>query len=129
MLVNELMAAARQVRMHYDPGKRGHKEGIGFVLRYLYQQREPVSPGQIAEKMQTSLPRVTAVLNNMEEKNLIYREHSATDRRRVCVCLTEEGRRALEENREQKRRMAESFVERVGEEDAETFLRILKGSL
>jgi long-chain acyl-CoA synthetase len=49
----------------------------------------------LAAKLAVSRPSVTAVVEGLVERGLVDRRHSAEDRRRVSVDLTESGRRML----------------------------------
>ncbi len=51
----------------------------------------------LARKLEVSAPSVTAVVDGLVNRGLIERSHSALDRRRVSLNLTDEGRRVLTE--------------------------------
>jgi DNA-binding MarR family transcriptional regulator len=56
----------------------------------------PLSPGSLASRIYLSQATVTGILDRLEARRLIQRERSSPDRRRVCVSLTESGRRLAE---------------------------------
>ncbi|MCF8062801.1 MAG: MarR family winged helix-turn-helix transcriptional regulator [Deltaproteobacteria bacterium] len=57
----------------------------------------PSTPGNLASKVYLSQATVTGILDRLEARNLIKRERSSPDRRRVTVSLTDSGQRLTEE--------------------------------
>ncbi len=66
------------------------------VLQIVARLGHP-SAGGIAEAARLSQATVTALLDRLEEKELLIRRRATDDRRRVSVELTEAGRAALAE--------------------------------
>ena len=60
------------------------------VLEALYHLG-PLSQGELVEKILKSNANLTTVVDSLENKALVRRERSATDRRRVTVHLTSSG--------------------------------------
>ena len=96
------------------------------VIRLLGDREEPLAAGEISTRLKMTTSRIAAVLNSLEKKRLLIREADPSDRRRVLVSLTKEGRAFCKKKREEGRIRAMRFLERLGEEDAETFVRLLK---
>ncbi len=118
---NHLKVQRRKAATHQ---KAGH--GAGFVLSYLYNQTENVIPSEIGKQMNVSTPRVTAILNKLEAKNLIVRTISPEDRRNVFITLSEQGRQIVEEKKAQQEKNIQTLVERLKSDDVEAFIRVLK---
>lgn len=55
-----------------------------------------LTPGQLARTVSLSPPTVTGILDRLERRALIRRERTARDKRQVNVCLTDTGRRLLD---------------------------------
>jgi DNA-binding MarR family transcriptional regulator len=55
----------------------------------------PLSPSDLAERMEVSLPTISKTVSVMERRGWIQRAADETDRRRVLLQLTEEGRAAI----------------------------------
>ena len=51
----------------------------------------PVTPSDIARQVHLSDSTIVGILDRLESKNLVRRERSTTDRRRVYVSITEQG--------------------------------------
>ena len=50
-----------------------------------------VTVAMVAEAVQLSAPTVSRILDKLEKGNYVTRQRNAKDRRRVCVSLTEDG--------------------------------------
>jgi DNA-binding MarR family transcriptional regulator len=99
-------------------------QGEGFVLRYIALSDGCVFSGEIGHAMCVSTARVAAALNSLEEKGLITRQIDASDRRKILVSVTSEGK--LVANR--LFRAAVAVIEKrfalLGEHDAMEYVRI-----
>lgn len=59
-------------------------------------QDAPVTVVQVAEAVQLSTPTVSRILDRLEKSKFIVRERSTSDRRKVCLTLTEDGSSGIE---------------------------------
>ena len=107
-----------------DADKLSHGELC--VLYFLAKRGGQSLPGELSTASGVSSARTAAVLNGLEKKGEIIRLPDENDRRRVQVKLTECGRRRLEEEKAGVTRRLEEVLHELGEEDAETFLRLLR---
>ena len=55
----------------------------------------PVSPSELAEHMQVSMPTISKTLGVLERRGLVERSTDETDRRRVQLTMTDEGRATM----------------------------------
>lgn len=99
--------------------------GEGFVLQYVIFRGEPVQPNEITGFMNISSARTAAALNNLERKGLLTRRIDSGDRRRIQVELTDEGKKIAEAQRNDMLDHMTRLVERLGEQDATEFVRIM----
>ena len=95
------------------------------VLSYLYQQEEPVQPGELCQILDASSARVAAVLKRLEGKGQIQRQMDTDDRRKILVCITPAGHRLVEARRGEMHNYLAEIIDRLGEDDAREGLRIL----
>ena len=95
------------------------------VLSYLYQQDEPVQPGELCQILDASSARVAAVLKRLESKGQIERRMDTDDRRKILVCITPAGHRLVEARRGEMHNYIAGIIDRLGEDDAREGLRIL----
>ena len=61
------------------------------VLRYLVYVEDNVSAGVLTEQLHVVPGRMTDILKSLESKGLIKRYRSQEDKRKVKVCITDEG--------------------------------------
>lgn len=66
-----------------------------MVVLQLIGRDGELTAGALAEAARLSQATVTALLDRLEDKELILRRRSPQDRRRVVVALTDAGRRTL----------------------------------
>ncbi|MCD8021951.1 MAG: MarR family transcriptional regulator [Lachnospiraceae bacterium] len=121
----DAMQSIRASRHHKkQAGEAG--SGRGKVLNYLYGHDGAASPGDLRDYMGVTTPRVTTVLNELENEGLIIREMADHDRRRICVKLTENGKASVDMPRKERREEIRLLIRRLGREDSEALLRICR---
>lgn len=126
-LVTELAEALNNRKSHKSQNeKRGAGHGKVFVLFYLSRHGGRALPGELCQEMGITTPRVTAILNALEQEGLITRSIVADDRRKICVSITEQGTNWLKEKQKQQDARVRQLIETIGIEDAKVLLRILK---
>jgi MarR family transcriptional regulator, organic hydroperoxide resistance regulator len=95
-----LMGAERRLR-----GRDQHRkndDGLTIAqVRALFalDKSDAATAGEIAETARLSPASVTAMLDELERDGIVTRVRSDTDRRRVLVTLTEEGKAVLKKRR------------------------------
>jgi DNA-binding MarR family transcriptional regulator len=95
-----LMGAERRLR-----GRDQHRktdDGLTIAqVRALFalDKSEAATAGEIAETARLSPASVTAMLDDLERDGIVTRVRSDSDRRRVLVTLTDEGRAVLKKRR------------------------------
>lgn len=120
----ESMKAFRKARMHKNINDSLH--GEAFILQCIYQQGGEILPGEISNEMEVSSARVAAALNSLEKKKLITRNIDVNDRRRILVALTPAGIEFAEQYRQTILRDTAGMLEKLGEHDAQEYVRINK---
>ena len=98
--------------------------GESFILHYLGFNGGTVLPNEISSAMSISTARVAAVLNKLEGKGLIIREIDKSDRRKILVTLTDEGRAVSEEKKKKVLSETERLLRLLGDKDATELVRI-----
>ena len=97
-----------------------------FLLTYLYKNGGSAWPSTMSKALQTSTARITVALNNLEHKGWIAREFDENDGRRKIVHLTPEGTEYIAGHINIARKNVILLLEKLGEEDAAEYLRIVK---
>lgn len=99
--------------------------GIGYVLKLLYAAENGcLTAGEISEAMGVSTARVAVLLKKTEKKGLIVRGSDSSDARVTVVRLSEEGKRAASEMKENMLRNISRVVDRVGLEKLRQFIAL-----
>ena len=112
----------------YAPSRKvSHSmRGEAFLLLYLWKKQDSATAGELGSAMKISSARVAAALNNLERKGQIVRRTDAKDRRKTLVELTAEGERQAREWQQMPLHMITQLMERLGEEDAQQMVYLLK---
>ncbi|MDR0293800.1 MAG: MarR family transcriptional regulator [Oscillospiraceae bacterium] len=116
------MQSLRKVEPHKHINEALH--GEMFVLLYIAFRGGDVLPGEISHEMEVSSARVAAALNGLEGKGLITRRTDSSDRRKVLVGVTEEGRDFAEKQYRAMLEKAAELLSMLGERDAVEYVRI-----
>ena len=98
--------------------------GEGFVLSYIALQGGDVLPGEIGHKMGVSTARVAMALNSLEKKGLITRKIDVSDRRKILVGITLEGKLLAEKNYAAALDGVSKALSLLGAYDAREYVRI-----
>ena len=67
------------------------------LLRLLRAAREPVPTLALAERLVSRAPDITRMIDKLQERNLLARMRSETDRRTVLVAISDTGRTLLDQ--------------------------------
>ncbi|GAK31641.1 predicted transcriptional regulator [Weissella oryzae SG25] len=104
-----------------------YAHGEQMILTYLYKHaNEAVVPSDLAAHARLSSARIATVLNGLEERNMIKREISKTDRRKILVTLTPLGQVEVKKAIEVALSRAAHIFEQMGPEKAAAFVEGLE---
>lgn len=79
---------------------------------------------EVATLLAVKPPAASAVVDGLERQGYLDRTVSVDDRRVTLVCITDEGRRALEHTESTRRRHMRHFVSLLAPDDIATMIRI-----
>lgn len=110
----ELLVAIRRVIRAIDLRSKKLSKDVGITgPQLLVLQELKADPGitakRVSDLVNLSQATVTSILDRLENKNLINRVRSESDRRRIALYLTETGEQTLNDA---PRSMEDSFIER-----------------
>ena len=80
---------------------------------------------EIIQRLNTTQPAVTQLVNRLEAKGLVKRESDPNDKRTVLVRTTPQGTRLFKKEYEASLNMADAIIERMGDERADEFIALL----
>lgn len=112
-------------RVHWPQELQENLKGEGCLLSYLESHHGESTPSDLCTALGVSAPRTAAMLRTLEQKGLLQRHADGSDKRRVVVTMTENGRRAAESRRQNLSERVRYALEQLGERDAREFIRIL----
>jgi DNA-binding MarR family transcriptional regulator len=121
-----LMGAERRLRGRDQ--HRKNEDGLTIAqVRALFalDKDEAATAGEIAEKAQLSPASVSAMLDDLERDGIVTRVRSDTDRRRVLVLLSDEGRAVLKKRRRLWLKRWDTALADVPERDLEAAADVL----
>ena len=99
-------------------------QGEHFVLHLISFHQRSVLPSEISNRMGISSARIAAALNSLERKGLITRKIDISDRRRILVDLTPEGKAMADEQHQKAMETLRNTLRQLGENDAREYVRI-----
>ncbi|MCL1805952.1 MAG: MarR family transcriptional regulator [Clostridiales bacterium] len=103
----------------------GALQGEAFALHYIASHGGEVVPGEIGNEMNVSTARIAQTLNSIERKGWITRQIDQTDRRRILVKLTPEGKSVEDAHYREIIGTTASMLSMLGEADAVEYIRIM----
>lgn len=111
--------------------KHGHRKEISenmqgepLAILFLLERKNITLPSEMSSEMNISSARVAAMLNSLENKELITRQIDTTDRRKIQVSLTDKGKRLAEEHGKKAEDRVAKMLKLLGEHDATELVRI-----
>lgn len=94
--INEVLVALRRVIRATDLHSKHLAKTTGLtapqiLLLQTIRDKGEVTIGELANKMSLSQATVTTILDRLEKRELVYRERSKQDKRKVHAYLTDDG--------------------------------------
>jgi DNA-binding MarR family transcriptional regulator len=114
IIVGQVMIALRKIIRAIDMNSKKLVKRVGLtgpqllILQEISRNVE-ITAGEIANAVSLSQATVTGILERMEKRELLTRQRSETDKRRIMVRITQEGKDIL---KNAPPIMQEAFVER-----------------
>ncbi len=100
-------------------------KGENVLLARLLESGGKSTPGALAELLDVTAARVTAIIHALEHKDLVERVSNGADKRKVTVQITEKGKTFVEGLKTEALHHSEIIMEKIGESDTHEFLRIM----
>lgn len=100
--IEDVLIALRRVMRATDLHSKHLAKTTGLtspqmLLLQTIRDKGEVTIGELAQEMSLSQATVTSILDRLEKRELVYRERSSTDKRKVHAYLTEEAQAVLQE--------------------------------
>lgn len=131
------MATQEQVKvllaaMHKAPPSEKYQKldmssmGIRAILKYLSRENERATAGEISKALGVSTARVAVLLKKMVAKGLLEKKSDPADGRLVVVCLSQQGKDAAEQLRQEIYGLLGSLIDEIGLERMLEFAAVSK---
>ena len=100
--INEALVALRRVIRATDLYSKHLAKTTGLtapqmLLMQTIRDKTEVTIGEVANEMSLSQATVTTIIDRLEKKNLVFRERSEKDKRKVHAYLTDEANEILKQ--------------------------------
>ena len=100
-------------------------QGENGVLVYL-SFFDKVSPSELSEKTNLSLPRIASILNSLENKMLVIKKLDSEDKRKSIVEITDAGRELVDLKRKEAIGDITKVFESLNEDERNEYIRLTK---
>jgi MarR family transcriptional regulator, organic hydroperoxide resistance regulator len=122
-----LLGAERRLRGRDQHRKIDDTLTIAHVRAlFALDAHEAATAGEIAESARISPASVTGMLDDLERDGIVTRVRSDSDRRRVLVTLTDDGRALLKKRRRLWLKRWEGAMAEVSERDLEAAAEVMR---
>ena len=95
------------------------------VLAIIDGAAEPITPGVIAERAIIAAASTTSVLDTLERRGLVERQPHPTDRRKLLIDLTPEGRQTIDRILPGVHRLETAVMQPLSEEERRQLLGLI----
>jgi DNA-binding MarR family transcriptional regulator len=127
-LYNALHRLIRQMHRFAHQGMY-HKSGLYHQQAHLLQlisQNDGANQRDLAEQMDVRPSSMTEMLNKLEQAGLIIRQQDVKDQRVMRICLTETGRKAVDQTTETSDDFTVALFNCLTEEERTLMLSIIE---
>lgn len=97
-----------------------------WVILYSLYRKGGLTQVEIAELNYKHTPSISRTINNLVEKDLVFRQVQSTDRRKTIIFLTNKGKELVEQLYPRVLAVRQKSWEGLSEEDFQQFVFVLK---
>lgn len=95
------------------------------VLSTLAFDQNPVTAGELSEKLNVTTARIARILNSLESKQYIRRKNDRTDRRKIFVTITKKGKELADSTKKEIMDKIVQVIQEVGYDEIQTYISIV----
>lgn len=103
----------------------GLSPAAGLVLSMLADNKEPLTPGDIRDRLLVKGSTVTGLIDNLAKAGMVRRTQHTEDRRRSLVSITSAGRKVADRFRPAVHKAERPWLECLDEADRRQLLALL----
>ncbi len=101
-------------------------QGESGVLLYLLNVNSNVSQSELSEKLGVTMPRIVAVINTLQKKELIEKNVDSTDKRKSIISITKKGKNNIIKKKKDAIKFIENVIKELDEQEIEQYIAISK---
>jgi MarR family transcriptional regulator, 2-MHQ and catechol-resistance regulon repressor len=116
---------ALQERMMQDIKNYGMKTSEFTILETLYHKGKQ-TVREISESVLIKTGSITYVIDKLEQKGLLKRQHCQEDRRVVYIDITNEGKKLMDEIFPKHQKIMEDLFAGISDQQKQTVINVLK---
>ena len=99
-------------------------QGECGVLAYLEFSESALTPSELGNKLNVSLPRIGTILNSLENKELIIKDADNEDKRKSIIRITEKGKEIVSNKRNEAINNLTKIFEKLDENERKEYIRL-----
>ena len=99
---------------------------VEYSLLLLLQANGPLSPKRLGQALKLSPPMLTLLLDRLQERGLIERQRSESDRRSQNIVLTTAGRRVADDSAAAAGPMEDELLDRLSRAERMMLIELLR---
>lgn len=101
-------------------------QGESGVLLYLLNANSNVSQSELSENLGVTMPRIVAVINTLQKKELIEKNIDSTDKRKSIISITNKGKDNIIKKKKDAIKFIENVIKELDEQEIEQYIAISK---
>lgn len=101
-------------------------QGESGVLLYLLNVNSNVSQSELSEKLGVTMPRIVAVINTLQKKELIEKNVDSIDKRKSIISITKKGKNNIIKKKKDAIKFIENVIKELDEQEIEQYIAISK---
>lgn len=101
-------------------------QGESGVLLYLLNSNSNVSQSELSENLGVTMPRIVAVINTLQKKELIEKNVDSTDKRKSIISITNKGKDNIIKKKKDAIKFIENVIKELDEQEIEQYIAISK---
>lgn len=113
-----------RIQMAEKPLSAPGERAVLLCIYKMHEKNKKALPGELTRELGVSFSRMTNILNALEKKGYIHRQHDSVDRRRVYVSLTPVGETYIQSKYWEGVENFRRLFQQLGRRDAEEYYRI-----
>lgn len=101
-------------------------QGESGVLLYLLNANSNVSQSELSESLGVTMPRIVAVINTLQNKELIEKNLDSNDKRKSIISITNKGKDNIIKKKKDAIKFIENVIKELDEQEIEQYIAISK---